>query len=458
MISRTLVPVDVRPPSPDELRKPARRTTTYLDDRTVVPPELSDAPPLDGKSSIPSHLPLDVLVDRTLVPRGMPSKPLEKLQDAAEYRAVSVAVLDPRVVVPAYVEPAEPEELRSFEKAPEMTPELREVVEPDVFITGDPNLLIAPAARRNPKNDAIVRTASVIVHIGLVIFLIFIPKMFPYHPPTQAELDLARNQLNFIYQPPTESAKPALPPGPKIRISRKTLNKVAPPIAAPPLTNPPPVQIPPERPAPVLPDAPTPRQPANTAPPIQPPTTEPSHLEPIHPQPTNPGHLNLNLPSSSPNKALENQLQDAINQKGTGSVYTAPGGNIPRGGGGGGQGGPGMQPGVMMLTPTQGVDFDAYLRRLVESVRRNWYAVMPESARMGEKGVVTIRFHVYRDGSVRLPDPTLEGTSGREPLDAAAMSSIRTSSPFEPLPEQWKGEAIELRFGFFYNIPLPSSY
>ena len=37
MIPRTLVPVDVRPPSPDDLKKTARRTTTYMDDRTVVP-------------------------------------------------------------------------------------------------------------------------------------------------------------------------------------------------------------------------------------------------------------------------------------------------------------------------------------------------------------------------------------------------------------------------------------
>jgi len=458
MISRTLVPVDVRPASPDELKKPARRTTTYMDDRTVVPPELSDAPPLDGKSSIPSHLPLDVLVDRTLVPRGMPAKPLPKLQEAAEYRAVSVAILDSRVVVPAYVEPAEPEEIRSFEKPPEMTPELREVVEPDVFITGDPNLLIAPAGKRDPKVDAIVRVVSVIVHIGLVIFLIFAPKLFPYHPPTQAEMDLARNELSFVYQPPAESAKPALPPGPKIHISPKTLNKVAPPIA-PPVVNPPPAQTPPEMPARELPEAPTPRVPVNTAPAPAPATPEPSHLEPIKPQPTNPGRLNLNLPSTSPNRALENQLQDAINQRGGGSLYTTPGGSIPRGGGGGGgQGGPGMQPGVAILSPTQGVDFGPYLDRLVASVRRNWYAVMPESAIMGEKGIVYITFRVYRDGSVRLPDPVLERTSGREPLDAAAMSSIRTSSPFEPLPSQWKGDALELRFAFFYNIPINASY
>ena len=77
MIPRTLVPMDVRPVNKDEVKKTPSRTTTYMDDRTVVPSGLSDAPPLDGKTTIPSHLPLGVLVHRTLVPRGMAIKPIE---------------------------------------------------------------------------------------------------------------------------------------------------------------------------------------------------------------------------------------------------------------------------------------------------------------------------------------------------------------------------------------------
>jgi outer membrane biosynthesis protein TonB len=45
-------------------------------------------------------------------------------------------------------------------------------------------------------------------------------------------------------------------------------------------------------------------------------------------------------------------------------------------------------------------------------------------------------------------------TSGKDPLDRAAMSSIRASNPFEPLPSQFKGPEIELRFIFLYNLPL----
>src|SRR6202040_2513554 len=93
------------------------------------------------------------------------------------------------------------------------------------------------------------------------------------------------------------------------------------------------------------------------------------------------------------------------------------------GGGGGGRGGrggmQGMQPGVSILTDTQGGDFNSYLQRLVATVRRNWYTVMPESALMGDRGIVMLTFKINRDGSVPLPDPNLERTSGKQPLDTA---------------------------------------
>ncbi len=223
MIPRTLVPRDVRPVSPDELKKPARRTTTYMDDRTVVPTELSDAPPLDGKTTIPAHLPLGVLVNRTLVDRGMPVKLLENARPYDQY-SIPQGVQDDRVVVPAYVEVPAPRERKEFERAPEMTPELREIVEPDVFITGDANLLIQPEDRKNAKSDATVRTISLIVHVALILLIIFPPDFLRSRAPTQAELELARKQLSFVYMPP-EGPSVAPPPTPKIHITPKTLNE-----------------------------------------------------------------------------------------------------------------------------------------------------------------------------------------------------------------------------------------
>ena len=134
MIPRTLVPTDVRPFTDNGDKKPPRRLTTYMDDRTVVPSDLSEAPPLTGKTSIPEHLPLDVLIERSLVPRGMGVKPFQQFLPPSEF--APLAILDQRVVVPAYVEPPEQREIDKFDQPPQMTAQLREIVSPDIFNTG----------------------------------------------------------------------------------------------------------------------------------------------------------------------------------------------------------------------------------------------------------------------------------------------------------------------------------
>lgn len=113
-----------------------------------------------------------------------------------------------------------------------------------------------------------------------------------------------------------------------------------------------------------------------------------------------------------------------------------------------------MRPGVSILTPHPGVNFDSYIHRLIATVKRNWYAIMPEEALMGEKGIVVLTFHIQQDGKISVPDPSLERTSEEEALDKAAMAAIRNSAPFEPLPEAFHSPDIKLRFVFFYNIPV----
>jgi TonB family protein len=107
-----------------------------------------------------------------------------------------------------------------------------------------------------------------------------------------------------------------------------------------------------------------------------------------------------------------------------------------------------------MLTPTEGVDFTNYLARLRASIQRNWEAVMPESARLGERGKVVLQFQIMQNGVVPEPEPAMVGSSGKDPLDRAAVSSIRASTPFERLPPAFSGPYIELRVTFLYNIPL----
>jgi outer membrane biosynthesis protein TonB len=425
MIPRTLVPVNVRPVSKDEVRKPPSRTTTYMDDRTVVPSGVSEAPPLDGRTTIPSHLPLGVLVDRTLVPRGMAAKPIERVQHVS---TVTLEILDSRTVVPAYIEPLKPEDMKVVEHAPEMTAELREIVDPDIFTTGDANLLIEPEDKTSAKSELVRVVGSVVLHVALILFLIFAPKLIPQ--PTEDEI--ARNKLptDWIYSPPStpEPAKPT----PKVNVNKETLKRVAPPELKPPAPAPPV----PEKPAPELPEAPQPKN--SVAPPTpQPsiPTTpvQPSHLEPVLPATPN-NRLNLQLPNSTPGKLLEDQMQNAAHEgRGQAPLY------VPGGPAGGAGHGVGMGYGVDILSDTQGVDFTNYINRLLAALKRNWEAVMPESARMGDRGVVFTTFQINPNGSVPSPDPVLERTSGKEPLDNAAMAAIHASNPFEPLPSQFHG-------------------
>ena len=115
-----------------------------------------------------------------------------------------------------------------------------------------------------------------------------------------------------------------------------------------------------------------------------------------------------------------------------------------------------MSNGLQILTPTDGVDFSSYARDLLVKVKRNWFAVMPESAQLGKKGQVVVRFHIQKDGTLLLQEPTVELSSNDARLDKAAVTAIRSSAPFQHLPEVFSGPNIELRFMFRYNLPRES--
>jgi TonB family protein len=103
-----------------------------------------------------------------------------------------------------------------------------------------------------------------------------------------------------------------------------------------------------------------------------------------------------------------------------------------------------------ILSDTKGVDFGPYLARIVHIVRRNWISVIPESARLGERGRVGIVFEILKDGSV--PQLRLVASSGSDPLDRAAMTGVHASAPFPPLPQEFTGQHLVLQFIFLYNL------
>jgi TonB family protein len=106
-------------------------------------------------------------------------------------------------------------------------------------------------------------------------------------------------------------------------------------------------------------------------------------------------------------------------------------------------------PSVNLLSDPMNVDFRPYLARILALVRRNWLTVIPTSARLGNRGIVTVQFIVDRNGGV--PKLVIETPSGSEALDRAAVAGISASVPFPPLPAEFKGQEIRLQFAFKYN-------
>ncbi len=104
-----------------------------------------------------------------------------------------------------------------------------------------------------------------------------------------------------------------------------------------------------------------------------------------------------------------------------------------------------------LLSDPKGVDFRPYLTQILASVRRNWHAVIPESARLGMiRGRVSLQFSVARDGSV--PKLVIAASSGVPALDRAAVAGISASNPFPPLPADFNGQTVRLQFKFAYNM------
>jgi TonB family protein len=106
---------------------------------------------------------------------------------------------------------------------------------------------------------------------------------------------------------------------------------------------------------------------------------------------------------------------------------------------------------IEILTDTMGVDFGPYLQRVLHDIRMNWYNLIPKSAHapMMKKGRVTIEFAILKDGQVA--GMKLVKTSGDVELDRGAWGGITGSNPFPPLPTEFGGQFLGLRFAFYYN-------
>lgn len=304
--------------------------------------------------------------------------------------------------------------------------------------------------------------ASLVFHLVLVIFVLANPKVLKFFaaeplPPELAE-ELARQQLTLLYIP---SDLLKIPEPKKEELTPEERKRMA-------IRNP--LTVDPEElrrilPAPVVPPERRPEAPGLRA---EAPGTggsehrgedatndrrdetvedrrrELARLENLPEQRSQ--APKLELPLGTAGRTIEESLRAAQQGRQPGE----PGGGLPAI--------PNLNtPYPIILSDTRGVDFGPYLARMLYEVRKSWYAVMPEAARLGRKGRVVLVFRILKDGSVPPEEPVTVRSSAFLPFDRAAFGSIRGSQPFPPLPAEFTGEHIVLQFTFLYNLPIDYS-
>jgi TonB family protein len=112
---------------------------------------------------------------------------------------------------------------------------------------------------------------------------------------------------------------------------------------------------------------------------------------------------------------------------------------------------------IIMLSDTEGVDFNFYLRDVYLSVKKRWFANMPPSVEKGQQGTNTVEFRVLRDGTVPRDSLKMTVRSEKSDFDAASIEGIQEAAPFGHLPEKFSKPSIVLRFTFYYNLSVPKN-
>ena len=93
-------------------------------------------------------------------------------------------------------------------------------------------------------------------------------------------------------------------------------------------------------------------------------------------------------------------------------------------------------------------DWGPYAAEMIRRIKLHWE--IPDLARLGWKGRVTIRFFIRGNGQVE--GATILSVSGVPPFDHAALQSILTSSPFRALPKDLGSDREGVTVTFFYNL------
>jgi hypothetical protein len=114
---------------------------------------------------------------------------------------------------------------------------LPEVLEPDVLTTGEVNLMARPVEERTEAVwNAAARTASIAFHFLVILLILLSPKIFPYHPPSDADIQRTITDL-YIPSDLNRVAREPSAPRPKtpvVKIDPRLLRQIAPPRAVAP--------------------------------------------------------------------------------------------------------------------------------------------------------------------------------------------------------------------------------
>ncbi len=292
---------------------------------------------------------------------------------------------------------------------------------------------------------------SVFIWMAIALTALFGPKYLWHAPRLVLPSEVLRQRELTTLTAPTLTA-PRLrsaPPAVDTRTLehlRATAPKVPTP-AAPRAEQPTPE---PRTPAPrPLPSAPTPNLAPSTAPPNIPVPSAPQPVTPRTPPPVV-ADAPRPQPSTKPNfGGVPQSASDSIQQ----AIHSAT-----RGGGGGGgsvthnRGGAdlGMGP-AEILSDTQGVNFNPYLRRILQEIYDQWIPLIPEEARppLRKSGVTMVRFTILPDGTIGAMH--LDGSTHDDALNKAAWGSITGVGQFPALPSQFHGPNLELRIHYLVN-------
>jgi TonB family protein len=265
---------------------------------------------------------------------------------------------------------------------------------------------------------------------------------------------MKQKELTYLELPPDEQKLTKRPDTNKIsdkdrmatskapQLDRKELKKIL-DSARPGAPGPggPPAQ---SQPAPPNPAAQGPQAPQEQPSPPPPPPDQ-NQVARLQTPPAGKPTPSFNTGPMSAGSAIEQAARAAASNRGG---YGGDGGDY--GLGQGKQAGEAIGP-LDVLSDTMGVDFGPYLARVLHDVRENWYRIIPESARapLMKKGKVSIEFAILKDGQVA--GLQIVGSSGDVALDRAAYGGITASKPFPPLPTEFGGQYLALRFHFYYN-------